>query len=46
MIALDFIKSELTSYSLELTAKVDGREEVDFLIGDNQLYLQFILSIN
>jgi hypothetical protein len=39
---IDFLKSELTSYNLELIAKTDGREDVDFLIGDNQLYLQSI----
>lgn len=31
MIALESIKSELKSYNLELTAKTDGREGVDFL---------------
>ena len=39
---IDFLKSELASFDLELTAKLDGREGVDFLIGDNQLYLQSI----
>lgn len=39
---LDFLKSELTSFDLELTPKQNGREGVDFLIGDNQLYLQSI----
>ncbi len=39
---IDFLKSELISFDLELTAKPDGREEVDFLIGDNQLYLQSV----
>ncbi len=40
MIALEFLKSELKSHNLELTPKTDGREGVDFLIGDNQIYLQ------
>ncbi|AUP77333.1 hypothetical protein [Flavivirga eckloniae] len=39
---IDFLKSELKNFYLELTTKIDGREEVDFLIGDNQLYLQSI----
>jgi hypothetical protein len=38
----DFLKSELISFNLELTAKPDGREEVDFLIGSNELYLESI----
>ena len=42
MNALDFLKSELASFDLELTTKLDGREGVDFLIGNNQLYLQSI----
>lgn len=37
---LDFIKSELASFGLKLTSKKNGREGVDFLIGDYQLYLQ------
>jgi len=40
MIALDFLKSELKSHILELIAKIDGREGVDFLISNNQIYLQ------
>lgn len=40
MIALEFLKSELKSHNLELIAKTDGREGVDFLIGNNQIYLQ------
>ena len=40
MISLEFLKSELKNHSLELTAKTEGREGVDFLIGDNQIYLQ------
>jgi hypothetical protein len=39
---LDFIKSELESFSLKLTSNQNGREGVDFLIGENQLYLQSI----
>jgi hypothetical protein len=39
---LDFIKSELESFSLKLTSKQNRREGVDFLIGENQLYLQSI----
>ncbi|WP_417801104.1 hypothetical protein [Tenacibaculum sp.] len=40
MIALEFLKSELKSHSIELTPKTDGREEVDFLIGTHYIYLQ------
>ncbi len=40
MSALDFLKSELKSHQLELIAKTDGREGVDFLIRDYQIYLQ------
>ena len=40
MIALDFLKSELQRHHLELIIKNDGREGVDFLIGNNQIYLQ------
>ncbi|MBU3012361.1 hypothetical protein KO506_13185 [Polaribacter vadi] len=40
--AVDFLKSELKTFSLELTPKINGREDVDFLIRDNQLYLQSI----
>ena len=36
------IKSELDSFDLELTQKLDGREGVDFLIGTNDIYLQSI----
>jgi hypothetical protein len=39
---LDFIKSELDPFSLKLTPKRNGRKGVDFLIGENQLYLQSI----
>lgn len=42
MIVLDFIKPELEPFSLKLTPKQNGREGVDFLIGNNQLYLQSI----
>lgn len=40
MIVLEFLKSELKSHNLELTAKTDGREGVYFLIGNHQIYLQ------
>ena len=40
MSVLNFIKSELASFNLELRPKSNGREGVDFLIGDFQLYLQ------
>ncbi len=40
MIALEFLKSELKSHNLELIAKTDGREGVDFLIGNHHIYLQ------
>ncbi|SEK47086.1 hypothetical protein SAMN04487910_0601 [Aquimarina amphilecti] len=39
---LNFIKLELKSFDLELAANSNGREGVDFLIGDNQLHLQSI----
>ena len=42
MTPLDFLKSELTNYNLELTTRPDEREGVDFLIGINQIYLQSI----
>jgi hypothetical protein len=42
MVYLNFIKSELKNIGLELIAKPNGREEVDFIIGENQLYLQSI----
>lgn len=38
----DFLKYELKEFNLELTLKTNGREGVDFLIGDNKLYLQSI----
>ncbi|WP_431165101.1 hypothetical protein [Tenacibaculum halocynthiae] len=37
-----YLKSELKKFDLELTPNQNGREGVDFLIGDNQLYLQSI----
>lgn len=40
MIALEFLISELKNHSLELITKTNGREGVDFLIKDNQIYLQ------
>lgn len=39
---LEFIKSILKNKDLELKPILNGREGVDFLIGDNQLYLQSI----
>lgn len=39
---IDYIKSELNKFDLELISKQNGREGVDFLIGDNQLYQQYI----
>jgi len=39
---IDYIKSELNKFDLELISKQNGKEGVDFLIGDNQLYLQSI----
>ncbi len=38
--ALEFIKLELERHNLELINKTDGREGVDFLIGNNHVYLQ------
>ena len=38
----NFIKSELESISIGIKPKIDGREGVDFLIGDHQLHLQSI----
>lgn len=37
---INTLKSQLNRFGLELEAKTDGREGVDFLIGDKQLYLQ------
>lgn len=39
---IDFIKYNLTIFDLKLESNPKGREEVDFLIGENQLYLQSI----
>jgi len=40
--ALKFMKSELIKAQIGVSEKESGREGVDFLIGDNQLYLQSI----
>ncbi len=37
-----FFKSNLEKFGLKLNPKQNGREGADFLIGDNQLYLQSI----
>jgi hypothetical protein len=39
---IDFIKSELKTLDLELISKQNGMEGVNFLIRDNQIYLQSI----
>ena len=39
---IEFIKSQLYNFDLKFTPKPNGREGVDFLIGNNQLYLQSI----
>ena len=39
-LSVDFLKSELKSHNLELKPKNDGREGVDFLIGNHHIYLQ------
>ena len=39
-LSIEFLKSELQNNHLEITPKTDGREGVDFLIGENQIYLQ------
>jgi len=39
---IEFIKSQLYNFDLKFTPKPNGREGVDFLIGDNQLYLKSI----
>ncbi len=36
----DYLKFELASLDLELVTKSDGREGVDFLIGNHGIYLQ------
>lgn len=38
----DFLESELQDFDLELTVKPNGREGVNFLVENNQLYLQSI----
>lgn len=38
----NFLISELSNSNLELKPKNDGREGVDFLIGNNQIYLQLL----
>lgn len=38
--ALKFIKSELKKAQIEVSANESGREGVDFLIGNKQIYLQ------
>jgi hypothetical protein len=38
----NFLKPKLESFDLKLIPKPNGREGVDFLIGENQLYLQSI----
>jgi hypothetical protein len=40
--ALEYLKSELKNLNIRLSSKSNGREGVDFLIGDSQLYLQSI----
>ena len=42
MIALDFLKSELSSFDSELNTKQNGREGVAYLIGTNKIHLQSI----
>jgi hypothetical protein len=37
-----YLKYELEEFNLELTPKSNGREGIDFLIRENQLYLQSI----
>ena len=39
---IELIKLELKNFDLELISKRNGREGVDFLMGDNQIYLQSI----
>ena len=39
---LKFIKSELKKAQIEISQNKNGREGVDFLFGENQLYLQSI----
>ena len=42
MTALKFLKLELISHNLQLKPKNDGREGVDFLIGNNLIYQQLL----
>ncbi len=42
MILLEFLKSELKHFNLELTTKPNSREGVDYLIGDNQIHIKSI----
>ncbi len=39
-LSIEFLKSGLQNNHLEITAKTDGREGVDFLIGNHQIYVQ------
>jgi hypothetical protein len=39
---LNFIKLELNKFQIKFSKKENGREGVDFLIGENQLYLKTI----
>jgi hypothetical protein len=41
---IEHLKSELKRHNLELIVKVDGREGVDFLVGDSELYFQSIIA--
>lgn len=40
VLLMNFLNSKLKNFDLELTVKTNGREGIDFIIGDNQLYLQ------
>ena len=40
MEVLSFLKSQFENVGLELKPQTDGREGVDFLVGDKQLYVQ------
>ena len=40
--SLNFLKSELNKAQIKISTKENGREAVDFLIRENQLYLQSI----
>ena len=39
---MTFLKSEFNNLGLELTVKLNGREGVDFLVGNNEIYLKSI----